>query len=325
MKGETAARRKTAGGAHAPTSARRRTVRGKVVKQLGQAPRGQREFPRFGSGAEPAPFFYAARMGALFWVAGLLGAGAVLTASGEEQRFDFRESRFDNARLRLLGEGIAELLVPERDGLRVTIPQGAAVEEVGFAPRFGLRGDFEIIVTVEVIDLPTPTSGYGVGPRIYIAAATEDEQAATVARLRRIREGDVFSAHNARYLATKDGGRERKHKIFFVPAAGKVARIGLRRTGTKLQYLASEGDGAIPVEISSWTFTAADVPSVRISLHGHGAAAAGEVRWNDVVIRADEFVRPRTSHGAGRVLALGALLASIAVGIGVWRYRRRRA
>jgi hypothetical protein len=292
MKWGTAARRNTTEGICAPISARRQTAHGVCV---------------------------------LLSIVGLLWMGCVQAVRGGEERFDFRGSRFDNARLTVLGEGTAQLLVPEADGLRIAIPQGAAVDEVGFAPRFRLRGDFEIIATFELIHLPSPKSGYGVGPRIYIGTATEDEQAATVARLRRVREGDVFSAHNARYAATKDAGRERTHRTVLVPATGKVGRIGLRRTGTNLQYLASDGEGGNPAEIGSWTFTAADVSSVRMSLHGHGAAAAGEMRWKDVVIRADEFVRPHGSRWAGRLLALGALLVPVAVGIGVWRYRRRRA
>lgn len=292
MKWGTAARRYTTGRICAAISARRQTAHGVCV---------------------------------LLLIAGLPWTACVQGVRAGEARFDFRGSQFDNARLRVLGEGTAELLVPEADGLRIAIPQGVTVDEVGFAPRFGLRGDFEIIVTFEVIHLPTPTSGYGVGPRIYIGTATEDEQAATVARLRRVREGDVFSVHNARYVATKDAGRERTHRTVFVPATGKVGRIGLRRTGTNLQYLASEGEGGIPAEIGSWPFTAADVSSVRMSLHGHGAAAAGVMRWKDVAIRADEFVRPHGSRMAGRLLALGALLVPVAVGIGVWRYRRRRA
>jgi hypothetical protein len=76
--------------------------------------------------------------------------------------------------------------------------------------------------------------------------------------------------------------------------------------------------------IRSVSFTDADVSSVRISLHTGGANTAGDVRWKDVLIRADEFVQPRGSRTAGRLLALGALLAAVVLGIAGWRSRRWR-
>jgi hypothetical protein len=243
---------------------------------------------------------------------------------GGEERFDFRGSQFDNARLKILGEGTARLVAPEADGLRVVIPQSAPVEEVGFGPKFGLRGDFEIVATFEIVQISSPKNGYGVGPRIYITTATEDEQAATVARLKRVREGDVFSAHRARYLATEQGERRRDHMTATVPTTAKVGRLGLRRIGTNLQFLATEGEAEMAASIRSVSFTDADVSSVRISLHTGGANTAGDVRWKDVLIRADEFVQPRGSRTAGRLLALGALLAAVVLGIAGWRSRRWR-
>lgn len=264
----------------------------------------------------------AHRVCLLLSIAGLLWAGCVQSVRGGEERFDFRGSQFDNARLKILGEGTARLVAPEADGLRVVIPQAALVQEAGFGPRVGLRGDFEIIAIFEIIKLASPQSGYGVGPRIYITTATEDEQVATVGRLRRVREGDVFAAHSARYVATEPDQRRREHVTATVPTTAKVGRLGLRRTGTNLQYLAIDGEGGIPAEIRSAPFTDADVSSVRISLHRGGGNAAGEVRWKEVVIRADEFVQPRGSRLGGWLLALGALLAAVVLGFGAWHYRR---
>jgi hypothetical protein len=135
---------------------------------------------------------------------------------------------------------------------------------------------------------------------------------------------DVFSAHSARYVGTEQDQRQREHSATTVRTTAKVGKLGLRRTGTNLQYLVVDGEAAIPAEIRSAAFTDADVSSVRISLHRGGADTAGDVRWKEVVMRADEFIEPQGRRTRGWVLPLGALLAAVVLGIGVWRYRRGR-
>lgn len=266
----------------------------------------------------------ASRVCLLLSIAGLLCAGCVPRGPSGEVRFDFRGSQFDNAQLKLLDPGTSWLVVPEADGLRVVMPQAARVDEVGFGPRAGLRGDFEIAAAFEIIKLSSPATGYGIGPRIHITTATEDEQAATVARLRRVRERDIFSAHSARYVATERDPRERKHATATVPTSALAGKLVLRRTGTNLQYMAIDGEGEIPAEIRSAPFTDADVSSVRISLHRGGASTAGEVRWKEVVLRADEFVPPRGGRRGRWLLALGGLLTAVLLGISGWHYRGLR-
>ncbi|NLX95675.1 MAG: DUF1583 domain-containing protein [Rhodopirellula sp.] len=255
---------------------------------------------------------------------GLLAAIGTRASAFEEKRFDLRDSQFDNAALRLAPAGTSRLVVPEADGLRMMIPAAARVDEVGIQPRVGLRGDFEIIVTYEIIKIAPPKSGYGCGPRIYISTATEDEQAATISRMKRVKEGDSFCAHSARYVAAEQGERQRQHVIHIAPAAAGTGRLCLRRTGKDLHWLADDAERDVLIERHTAPFTDADVSYVQISLHRGGAKTAADARWKEVILRADEFVGGRDANSGGWLLALGGLLAGAVVAIGVWYYRRAR-
>lgn len=251
----------------------------------------------------------------------VIGAGA--SALGEK-RIDLRNSQFDNAALGLVHAGTSRLVVPETDGLRMMIPPAARVDEVGIQPRVSLRGDFEIIVTYEIIKIVPPKSGYGCGPRIYISTASDDEQAATISRMKRVKEGDSFCAHSARYVAAEQGERQRKHVIHVAPAAAGSGRLCLRRTGKDLHWLADDAERGVFIELHTAPFTDADVSYVQISLHRGGAKTAAEARWKEVILRADEFVGGRDTGSGNWLLVLGGLLAGAAVAVGVWYYRRAR-
>ncbi len=247
----------------------------------------------------------------------LLACGCIDAPQSGEQRFDLRNAEFDNRGLQLLHPGTGRLVRPEPDGLLVKVPRSAKLDEVGFSPRFGLHGDFEVLATYEILDIATPDTGYGVGPRIYLTTASEEEYAATMSRSKRVGLGDQYVAHRARNVQGENGEPVRQHDIHAVATTVKIGELGLRRKGDKLVYLAADGEGTALVELYSLPFTTADIKEVRVSLHRGGASTPAAARWKQLVVRAERFTTEARRQSWGFVLLLIALLA-VLLPAGAW-------
>jgi hypothetical protein len=247
-----------------------------------------------------------------------------LFASGSgaaEYTLDFRNHTFDNRRLRLIGTGATSLLKPASEGLSVALPAGTALDEVGFAPRFRLRGDFQITLDYKIADVTRPKQGYGVGPGIYVMTASEDRQAATLGRVFRVKEGHVFTTHQAR---ESDGDGSRQQSVRFFDTDTDEGQLRLERIGNRLQYSVAGSDGSWRM-LHETDFTDADVTLARIALNRNGAGDTipATVLFRSAVIRADRFVGDDDGFAMGwlalALLVLGGLSAA-----GVWLVRKRK-
>ncbi len=209
----------------------------------------------------------------------------------ESLTLDFRTSQFDNDNLRLFGSGTSQFVKPTKEGLAISAPKDKQVKELGFGPKFTLRGDFEITASFEIMKLDDPDAGYGVGPSLYIATNSPAEDAATVARLKRIKEGDVFSTHSATSIPQSEGKPKREHSVKMFDTTAKAGRLRLVRKGKTLRYLVSEaGPEAEFRELKQLEFTDADVTLVRVSLNRNGAGTPAEMRWLDFAVTAKTLV-----------------------------------
>ena len=245
---------------------------------------------------------------------------------GAEARFDFRNGQFDNSRLLLVGRGAARLALPTPVGLRTYIPDGVGPDKVGFMPKLVLRGDFEITATFAIQSTNPPDKGHGVGPTIHIVTCSEDAHAATVGRIRRRGEGDVFSAHyahNPRGNQTGDKEGKRNRDVRFLKTKARTGRLRLTRFGTKLRFLAAEEESEQFRELWEIDFTDADVRQIRVGLDRHGAATSADVVWKDFIIRAHEF--PKSARLDWLLYGAGALVSVVVLVGGVSYWRRCRA
>lgn len=238
-----------------------------------------------------------------------LWTGCVQRAPPVQQRFDFRDSQFDGLQLGVTDPAMARRMRPEDDGLLMELPGGEGVGEVAFSPRMSLEGDFEIAVAYEIIDIASPDRGYGVGPRIYVATASNDEDAATISRCKSRDGADVYSAHRAQSLPTDSGERQRKHSVQTAPTTATAGQLCLRRIGKELAYLVSDEEKRMLTEIRKLPFTDADVTSIRIGLDRGGATSAAAVRWKDLAIRADAFATGQNQISWEALLGVATLAA----------------
>src|SRR6202043_1266923 len=110
---------------------------------------------------------------------------------------------------------------------------------VGLVSRHGIRGDFEITMAFEFLQVDKPTAGGGAGVGIYITMASPAKEAATIARVVRPSGEHVLVIHRA--TTSADGKRQHRGDDFGTTL--RSGRLRLVRTGKLLSYQIAEGDG----------------------------------------------------------------------------------
>jgi len=237
-----------------------------------------------------------------------------------ERHFDFRGGRFDTRQLRVTPEGAAALLRVASDGLWVGIPRGAGPDEVAFQPRWAIEGDFQISASFELLRIDKPRVGYGVGPGVHLVFESGGRDAATLSRLLRVKEGDVFAAHYA--VDDPQNANKRKHRVTFAPAAARAGKLRLVRFGETLDYSVADSPEG-PFRRIWRTHVVRDrVREIRFVLNRHGTTAGGEVIWKNVTIRAERICESQ-ARGGGVAIAAALLVAATLAGW-LWYCRVKR-
>lgn len=217
-----------------------------------------------------------------------LCAGAVLLLAsarlpGAEYRWDFRTGHFDNLSLEPLGKGAVNLLRPTPRGLQLTLPIGKTAPFVGFSPRFKLRGNFEISMAFTIEQMTTPESGSGSGVSIYVTTETPGQPAATVGRLRRVGDKNVYNT----FTATVDDG-ERRTSVKLFETSADSGTLRMQRIGEEVTYSVAEAGGPVR-ELVTVPFDAADVILLRFGLNQSDPQSSVRAYVHEITIQADEL------------------------------------
>jgi RNA polymerase sigma factor (sigma-70 family) len=230
----------------------------------------------------------------------------------------------------LYGDLEGKFLRQEPEGLRITLsppyihPWGG----VGLLSKIGLRGDFEVTSTWEILHLEPPLEGgnIGVGATMRVHQGDEhSEAAATLARVMHFGEReaifwDLAQEHPADSGLRRAGG---------TPCQEKVVRLRLKRTGDVLHYLWAPGqEGQNFEKIHSTPFVLDDIRSVRFSVTTSRFPHNVDVRWLNVQFRNSGQVSapPAKSRPAiWGAIAILLLIALLFVGARLWGSRGRPA
>ncbi len=252
----------------------------------------------------------------------LLLAVAGLAADETDLAYqDFRGGRFPRPLFTKVGRDPDRLVRTEVGGLRITLPAGPkAWPQTGFSPRFPVSGEFDVIVSYEILNLETPKNGYGSGVMLWVLSS--DNQGAAITRSHRVQEGNVYSLDRA---SPNESGKLH-HDVRFLPTSAQSGRLRLRRTGETLHYLAAEGADGEFSELRQEPFSSADLKAVLIAADPGGSPTALDVLIPDVRFRGEER-KARSGWiwlaGLGALALLGSAVA--AVGAVRWWKRRRRS
>jgi hypothetical protein len=202
-------------------------------------------------------------------------------------------------------------LTRDESGVRVTLPANQGIlPHTGFVTNFGVRGDFELTLTYEVLREETPSKGYGVGLAMLCQLDSPSREAFALGRR--------LTTHG-RVLFTG------QHKTR--PSLLTSGRMRLRRVGPVVQYLVAEGDSPSFDEIEEKEFGTQDLEFVRVAGTAGESESALDARLIDFTVLADELpglVPGETPRDYRWKLGMvGAFLVACAVALGLALWGRR--
>jgi hypothetical protein len=212
-----------------------------------------------------------------------------------------------------------QTILAEAGGYRFRLPGAAGVGQTGIYSYFALNGDCEVTAAYELVGVPAPQKGYGCGVGLALDAG-EAVGRGSVQRLNKGAEGSGY------VVQTELAAADPKEVYRFVPAKSKRGRLGLRRVGKELIFLAADAPDAELEEVDRLPFTDRTVRAVRLFADDGGSATAVDVRLKDIAIRAEEISGglPQNEQGTSAWWWLGALIPAAAVGLVFWRWRASR-
>jgi hypothetical protein len=244
-------------------------------------------------------------------------------ARAEEIAYDFRGQPYDGQQFRPTGSNHGKVVQSEPRGLRITLPADHVNKQpVGLALATGVRGDFEITMDFEILQVDTPTAGYGAGVSIYIASVAPTQDAATIARIVRPDGAQIYNFHHA----TTPADGKRQHRSEFLHTQVPFNKLRLVRTGTNLIYQFAQGDSNVFQDAHEVELGTEDLETVRFAADNGGSPTLVDVRIKAVNIKADEFGMPRSlppSSNRGWWLASG-LVVLVMAGGGYWFWLHKR-
>jgi serine/threonine protein kinase len=255
------------------------------------------------------------------------------------------------------GPDAADCVRLEPDGLRITLPPTWPRQRpgTGVATDFGVKGDFEITVTFEVLR-DARGGGWGNPTQLRLVVVPSEHprpgvwQKASQNRALLCREApgrgnvggflvDATSWH-PEDITRDPWGNEiftniERHALTQAPAEASAGRLRLVRRGSTLSFFTSDGPDGDFTLLHTQDFGTEDLKNVRILASTGGPGVSFDAVVNDVSIRAEGFprgvaatmLRPAGTGGQWwlvPVLALVGVSAAVAVSFGAWHYRRTR-
>lgn len=251
--------------------------------------------------------------------------------AGGEVYYDFRDRPVPDD-LTVIGDTEGQCVKPEAKGLRITIPRTWIHPwgGVGVRTSYGLRGDFEVTATYEILRADTPPRGYGVGVAMRLRKSDANPGLATLCRMVRANgEPIVLWDHTVEAPGEKPKVKERPS-----PCDATVGRLRLKRTGTTLHYLWAEGTAGDDFhEVQQIEFGAEEVKHVILAGVTGRQPCDLDARFLDFRIHGDSrasdapATAPETVGGKGWLAAAVLVVLALAGFSAVlgWLYTRQRS
>ena len=165
---------------------------------------------------------------------------------GKEVYYDFRGGMPLPATLGLVGPDAEQVVKPEKDGLRITLPaEGSRSPAWGIRTTFSLSGDFELTATYEFLTVEPPAKGGGSGVSFNLEPTAEQTKFAKLGRLLRPKE-DLYLAEYRTKPPTPGTGQLTEK------TATRIGMLRFQRQGTRLRYLVADQPAAIFANSGSW-------------------------------------------------------------------------
>ena len=192
---------------------------------------------------------------------------------------------------KLIGADASNLVKPEPEGLRITLPAGKKRPPIGLASTFGASGDFEITVAYEILNEPKPAdAGEGIGTRISLTLNLNRAGTNEISIRRKVTATRDVHILTWKRL-TKDAGTAPEDQINMFPVKATTGRFRLRRiAGEVTYYLAEDADKEF-TRLQSVVVGNDDVKDIQIFAATGSDTAALDVRFTDLHICAESLPR----------------------------------
>jgi len=219
----------------------------------------------------------------------------------------------------------------EPEGLRISFPLGHPDRRMGTGLRtnFGLKGDFEITMSYEILDEPKRTQG-GLGTGLYLWADF-NLPGMNRAILTRAVYGWAGLQYTTWLHLTHEGAGKPTETSERFPTTAKAGQLRLVRTGDVLAYYAAKQGADDFTLLRKEPAGTEEVTCVRIGGHTGGPEASLEFRVTDLRIRAESLpdLFPAELDAKAEMqwmpIALASSLAVVLALVGWWYVERRRA
>jgi len=250
-------------------------------------------------------------------------ACVVQPLSAEEIGQDFRGNPFNPALFRLTGPNAAGSIQSDSRGLRITLTEEHGLRPaVGLALQTGIKGDFEITMEFELIQVDKPVGGNGAGVSIWIKMVSYSDEAATIWRAVGKGGEQVFLSHRA---STGPDGKRVHHGGDPIATQATSGKLRLVRTGSMLSYRVAEGSSEAFQELFETEIGEDDLGMVRFAADNGGSATLVDMRIVEVKITSDDagppdVLPPRPSRWP---LLVGIGLGVFVLAGGYWFWSRR--
>ncbi len=253
----------------------------------------------------------------------LWGTCAVCTASAAEIGQDFRGVPYNPALFRTTGPNASGSIKPDNRGVRITLTAEHGLRPaVGLATHTGIKGDFEITMAFEIIQVDTPVGGNGAGVSIWIRMVSYSQEAATIWWAVGSDGEASFRSHRA---STGEDGKRAHYFGEALPTKCTSGRLRLVRTGSMLSFRVAEGSSDAFSDVFDAEIGEDDLEIVRFAADNGGSATLVDALITDVKIKSDDEgvpdeLPPRPSRWP---LWIGIGLAGLCLGGGYWFWSRK--
>ncbi len=201
--------------------------------------------------------------------------------------FDFTQSNLDELGLGFDAAARERFLSSSDEGLTVRFTPGEQKPTAVYVgPKFGLRGDFDIIADFAGLNITAPAEHWGAG--IELNVDFHDERNSRIQFERRhTKEGNQNLGGAYFSKNSDDSGQYRKETYNLAPSDG---RLRVSRRGGMLHYaLAGPGSDDFTILSEEWVGTH-DVRSCSIRAVSSDAVGGVEVVWKSLSVTATEFI-----------------------------------
>lgn len=256
----------------------------------------------------------------LFLVA-VAGTAGRSETDAEELRHNFQNGWANQPLLMMTGPAAEGSLIADAKGLRIKLSESRPVlDPVGLRTRFGLRGDFDVVATCEILNADEPPKGFGAGARLFLRLDSATRDLVSLSRVRRSKEGDAFLAY---HVHTAANGRQ-PQDFRILKAASPNGRLRVVRTGSTLSFQVADNQDEFQ-ELHTVDVGAGDVTEFSLTATTGGQPGGIDLRWHDLTVTADQL--PSTVIVAANTWSIwwaGAIVGIIilgASGAAIVRYR----